>query len=513
MNLAARALASPYIYLRSNFLFKHARVLFRRSYTYLVKMRSPYMLTLLLVAASSVTCRHILSRSDSKYSLVARGPTEGRPGRPAEARPQLLRPVAYVKGGGETELPEDKYHETLAKGPGYDLIEARRYDPQQEAAKIQGARDSNGKEQLYFELPGEGWKSTVHELQALNRVPGVDGVRFNGPKVPSVSELEAHSANTAALEAAKSEPDRDEERAQLRHSFASQPPLNQIGKSYRPLSQQEALVNLEGRSPFRHLFDREEGFPFPIAFFGEIPDSYPVPPSIQLEEARDESPYVDKEGNVMGIPDLHRGAWNRLRRRESVLTQIEDDVNSPNITLSGKSAQFQSYLAAYYTASANISAILFPYLDSILQDSNSSLASNMAFSLYADLTGAPVQVTSPFFNGLNCIDWIEEVWRNNTNNGTTITLVTPPNSTVQYATNTTVKGVDLPMLEWLAAAKTLRPKYDAVWANVTKAVNQSLQDLATLSRWMTPTDKAVLTPGFTDTVHVTSQDMAYFKPG
>ncbi len=218
----------------------------------------------------------------------------------------------------------------------------------------------------------------------------------------------------------------------------------------------------------------------------------------------DEEPMRDEYGNIIDSSyGFTPGGYYRHRR--STITQITGDVNSPNTTNSDQSAQFQAYLTAYQTASAQISSTLFPYLDNILKGSNSSLTYNMAWSLYADLTGAPIHVVSPFFNGLNCIDWIEETWRNQTHNGTTITVT---NSTTHA--NTTEPGADIPMLEWLYSARTLLPIYEEVWENMTKAANQSLTDLATLSLYLQPKDQSIVTSDFMKTANYTAKDFAYF---
>lgn len=474
-------------------------------------MRLPYSLTLLLVAATSVTCRHVSSRHDFKHGLLARVlPGEGEEGRPGR-RPDSPRPYGFEGDQGRPPVQEQmQYRQTLAQAPQYGWAHDDHEFSQAAIIEESEERDIYGRPITRVTWPENGGNvQSTRVLQSLQR--GGDGIRYLTPREPTDNEIQAHLANEeAAAAAARSRYNQGDGNNQMPHSYYTESPLDRMENSFIALSRAQAQGNVDSRSRLSATWSTR-GNPGTVSYVAGRPNSQDGPPSVNMDENGNVSPVVDEHGRVYDVSDSFNPNPRR-RRRDSVLTQIENNANSPNSTLSDQSAQFQAYLHAYYTASANISAVLFPYLDSLLQSTNSSLAYNMAFSLYADLTGVPVHVTSPFSNGLNCIDWIEEAWRNSTNNGTTITVTTPANSTVHHATNTTVKGDDVPMLEWLAAAKTLRLTYDQVWANVTVAANQSLQDLATLSRWMTPSDKAVLPSGYGDTVKLTRQDMAYFSP-
>ena len=481
-------------------------------------MRLPYSLTLLLVAATSVTCRHVLSKPDFKHGLLARVlPGEGEEGRPGRPRPNIPRPYGFEGDQGRPSVQDEmQYRQTLAQTPQYDW--AHDEHESQEAAIIEESeeRDIYGRPLVRVAWQDGAVVESTTVLQSLRG--GGDGVRFNTPQEPAQNEIQAHLAQIDAAAAAKrSKYMEGDGTNQLPVSYYTASPLQRLENSFYALNRAQAggYVDDSSRLSANSRTWSTRAQPGTINYVAGRQSSQGGSPSVYIDENGNVYPMVDEHGVVEDVTD----SWvpprsnHRLRRRDSVLTSIENNANSPNSTLSDQSAQFQAYLHAYYTASANISAVLFPYLDSILQSTNSSLAYNMAFSLYADLTGNPVHVTSPFSNGLNCIDWIEAVWRNSTNNGTTITVTTPANSTVHHATNTTVKGDDVPMLEWLAAAKTLRITYDQVWANVTMAANQSLQDMAKLSRWMTPSNKAVLPSGYEDPVKLTRQDMAYFLPG
>ena len=170
-------------------------------------------------------------------------------------------------------------------------------------------------------------------------------------------------------------------------------------------------------------------------------------------------------------------------------------------------AQYQIYEAAYASVQSNISEIIFPYLDEILAGTNASLAYDMALSIWAELTAAPVFVTTPFSYGQNCLDWMEEAYINQTNAN-----ATAAHSTL-HANGTYANGTyDFALLEFQATSRVLLELYEYAWYNASAAANKTglLKELAVLGGYLLPVNASIASPRFLNPVNTTMESLSYF---
>lgn len=159
-------------------------------------------------------------------------------------------------------------------------------------------------------------------------------------------------------------------------------------------------------------------------------------------------------------------------------------------------AEFQQYINAFNVARSNVSDLIFPFLDTILANTNSSIVYDAAWSIYSDLTGSSPYVMGPFFHGMNCIEWIEDQLALN---GTNIT------SPSMNATE------NLARLEYLAVHQVLLELYDYAYHGAASAINQTglMEDMLTLAQYFAPTDASVFPPGYSTYTEPT-YDASYF---
>jgi len=139
-------------------------------------------------------------------------------------------------------------------------------------------------------------------------------------------------------------------------------------------------------------------------------------------------------------------------------------------------SDFQTYLNAFKALQAQVSDTIFPFLDTMTRDSNSSLLYNAAWSIYCDLTGTSPYVIGPFSYGRNCLEHLED----------------------RYIAATSSSMSD-PVVRWMFAVNSvLLTRYNDAWGNATAALNQSglLDTIVALSERLAPEDPAVLPAGY-----------------
>lgn len=204
-------------------------------------------------------------------------------------------------------------------------------------------------------------------------------------------------------------------------------------------------------------------------------------------------------------------ANDRKAKRATIIDSIMGDTTGTAPQSQTAQAQFQIYKAAYASVQSNISEAIFPYLDEILAGTNSSLAYNMALSIWAELTAAPFFVATPFSYGQNCLDWIEEAWINQTNSNAT--AAHGANGSMLYANGTYANGTyNFALLEFQATSRVLLELYEYAWYNASAAANRTglLKELATLSGYLLPVNASIQTPGFSDPHNSTMENLSYF---
>ena len=202
----------------------------------------------------------------------------------------------------------------------------------------------------------------------------------------------------------------------------------------------------------------------------------------------------------------------RKHKRDNPITSIQgQEGNSQNGVTNDTndlSASFQLYLSAFDSAQSNVSALLFPFLDAIMNGTNSSIVYDAAWSIFSDLTGSGPYVIGPFFHGTNCLDWIEDqLFANYTSinlNSTSTSLTafdlnsTSTSSSGPYANSTSnatalALAEEIIVLEYLAVHQVLLDLYNYAWTNGSSTANATglLADMASLSNYLWPNDTSI----------------------
>ena len=187
-------------------------------------------------------------------------------------------------------------------------------------------------------------------------------------------------------------------------------------------------------------------------------------------------------------------AKGSLQKRQGVLDNLDASVSKGNST-AARTAEFQLYLNAYRTVQANISDLLFPFFDAVLNGTNNSLIYDIVWSVYSDLTGLGPQIIGPFSYGMHCFDWMEEAYLNSTRN--TANNISSHTSSI---TSTNSSNVRDPMYQqMLATHYTLIEFYGYVWTNASAIANQTglLRDLVILSEYLTPVHPSIMSADWT----------------
>ena len=193
------------------------------------------------------------------------------------------------------------------------------------------------------------------------------------------------------------------------------------------------------------------------------------------------------DGGPLGRTLLDNSAAGNLKPREVSKLKRQNPISQITNQESGAaagvtndtnafSADFQTYLAAFNVAQSNVSNLIFPFLDSILNGTNSSIVYDTAWSIYSDLTGSSPVIIGPFMYGMHSLDWIEDQIFGNSTNSTV-------SHEDKYAKN-----------EILAFHSVLLDLYNYAWSNGTAAINQTglLEDMTMLSQYMMPNDTSIM---------------------
>lgn len=191
-----------------------------------------------------------------------------------------------------------------------------------------------------------------------------------------------------------------------------------------------------------------------------------------------------------------------LQKRTSVLDEIEGSTSKGNSTVS-QTAEFQVYLNAYRTVQANISNLIFPFFDTVINGTNNSLIYDIVWSVYSDLTNSGPQIIGPFSYGRHCFDWMEEAYLNSTRNSTSS----------HTSSNSSANGTDVkdPVYQqMLATHYQLIEIYSYVWSNASAIANQTglLRDLVIFQKYLAPADPSIMSQDWTSAQ--TNFDNSYF---
>lgn len=176
-------------------------------------------------------------------------------------------------------------------------------------------------------------------------------------------------------------------------------------------------------------------------------------------------------------------------RKRSGIGEIQSHEGDYQDPTNGYKDQIDSYIDAMHLAQNNITDLIWPTIENMMASSNSALIYDAAFSLYAEMTMAPVSVMGPFVGGMHAFDQYED------------SLVA---SGASEATMTLIYAMD----------EILIKLYQTAWENATAAANATdlLGDLTVLAEYLTPADRSLLPDRF-DAVDVNAVDnFASFVP-
>ena len=136
---------------------------------------------------------------------------------------------------------------------------------------------------------------------------------------------------------------------------------------------------------------------------------------------------------------------------DNLYGQSSDSISDPGNDLTNEAAQFELFYEAFQTVQTNISTLIFPILQTMVNNSNASTIYHAAWSIWAELTMADDIVDGPFSSGFNRLAAIEDDYARANNMSTTSDA---------YKTMLAVNGV-------------LINKYETAWNQSLKAVNAS----------------------------------------
>ena len=176
-------------------------------------------------------------------------------------------------------------------------------------------------------------------------------------------------------------------------------------------------------------------------------------------------------------------------RKRSGIGEIQSHEGDYQDPTNGYKDQIDSYIDATHLAQNNITDLIWPTIENMMASSSSALVYDAAFSLYAEMTIAPVSVMGPFVGGMHAFDQYED------------SLVT---SGASEATMTLVYAMD----------EILIKLYQTAWENATAAANATdlLGDLAVLAEYLTPADRTLLPDGFDAVDENAVDNFASFVP-
>ena len=125
--------------------------------------------------------------------------------------------------------------------------------------------------------------------------------------------------------------------------------------------------------------------------------------------------------------------------------------NSRDNTLASQAAQFALFYSAFQAVQRNISSLIFPFLETMVNNSNATIVYHAAFSIWSDLTLSDYILVSPFCQGLNRFAEIEDDYAKANNLSTT---------SEEYQNMLAFNGI-------------LIAKYETAWNDALQAVNAS----------------------------------------
>lgn len=198
--------------------------------------------------------------------------------------------------------------------------------------------------------------------------------------------------------------------------------------------------------------------------------------SLAPEERRSRSP---RDYDLVEVrPRSRRSGKARASRydddeyeKRDIIGNINAQETGPSDSQPNEEALYQEYLAAMESIQGNGSMILFPFLNDMINGSNSSLVYEAAWAVQSNMLSTDELVMGPFWGGGHSFEDREDQWL--LTHGFYIaddgTIVVPSNYTANQTriTNDTIHE----LRDMLAVNAILIDKYEAAYNNGSDAVN------------------------------------------
>jgi len=178
---------------------------------------------------------------------------------------------------------------------------------------------------------------------------------------------------------------------------------------------------------------------------------------------------------------------------ESMFDSSQTTHNSQYIgtPFSDPTSEFQFYMNIYQEIQANVSDLLFPYFDTVLNNTNSY---DLVWSVYSNLVAKGPFLIGPYSNGMTCFDAMEQQTFGN---------ISLTDSTGHSTYNASVAAI-------LLTDAILIDIYTIVWGNATEIANQTgyLQQMDVLRQFLSPMNSSIIPSSWYQTE--TDYDTSYF---
>ena len=480
-------------------------------------MRSKVLFLIYLIPIYAFVLNHSPPYTHSKLSLIARFDRDPKGNAPRRKRPQgfygrenIPRPgqLAQLNIGDLRHIPQ------LMGPPSYPVRDSSIGSPDDAYPPQRGSpgwfRDSTGNSDIYLseqDTPSHG--TAYGDLQ--RSFQSQEPVTYSSPRpIDKSSERRQESLdayNNGLDRMVKWHEGQSPWDNLDRRVYAISPSESHyLHAQHAPLNDPQLLSEV---SPIRATFHDNRKSQVPTRH--KPPHSKPPRHTTTFAKRGQHKPIERPRLIDVRRPRDDEGDQYYKVKRNTGLNVLIDGGSGPTSQTQSASDQFQMYEAALNSIQHNISQTIFPYLDQVLAGTNSSLAYNMAWSIWADLTAAPIYIATPFWNGMNCLDWIEEAWINQTNANATATH--GANASILHANGTYANGTyNFALLEFQATSRVLLELYEYAWYSASSAANKTglLKDLTILSGYLLPVNTSIESPGFREPVDIRKEDMSYF---
>jgi len=480
-------------------------------------MKHLHLVAVILSASTALAYHKLISDSHRKYDLTARGrPVEESPKSP-NLKPGIIRPDFEHGGLGDDWWSLHK----LRRVQSAPVYRQQKFEiTKGNTPKGETSIHQNAQKDIFYNAGSED-AALAKAISHNNEVnPGMTSAQFKSPEPPSAANPSRRERALILLRRlVEILPHRFDPKASNRRLMSPVPDGNAIASTGYKISRLEALKR-KGLFSFLKKFNNDNK---PVTFRDNTgtPGST-ARPFFSHTKVKTDSEFFNwenykkaSENRQTESPVPVMPPPPRVRRRNDPVAGIpEQEANSgtdKNAAVDAK-AQFQTYLQAFEIVQSNISTLLFPWLDAMLEGSNSTLVHDAAWSIHSDLTISNTLILGPVAHGMHCLDSLEDqLFASNSTYNSSLSVL-ERNLTGDATAEEEPTDDELAVLEYLALHGTLLDLYDHVWTNAVRAVNATglLADLTTLAGYLLPEDMSIAPAGFGDLPKVNSGEEQYF---